>query len=294
MAVGNLDGPGVLAGTPTPTPTSTPTPTPTPLPSPVLALNTNAMTFTMMFGGSEPEPQVLTISNVGGGGNVGWTASVTRGEGWLSISRSNGTTPDAIVVSVDVAGLNSGTYTGTISVALNPADAVNSPQEVSVTLEIRAPTVYTSPGRFVFVGERGALPSARSLYVRLDQGVTGQFSWVAGAIPAWEWHALAGSIQGAPDSFHMGREGLVDSATGELAIPGIDWLTISPDQGETLPATLYVSVTDEGIEAGSYAATVVVDAGPNTANRFAGTEVVFLLTEPGELKRIQLPLVMAN
>jgi hypothetical protein len=81
--------------------------------------------------GSVPLPQSLAIDNIGGG-TLDWTASPDMA--WISLSKSSGTAPDILNVSVDPSSLGAGTYSGNINVS--GAGALGSPAAIPVTLNV--------------------------------------------------------------------------------------------------------------------------------------------------------------
>ncbi len=98
----------------------------------------------LTFSGSAAVPipvQSVTVVN-SGKGTMNWTAtaSTLSGGNWLRVNTASGSSaaglPQAASVSVNVAGLAPGTYSGTVRIT-SPT-ATNSPQSASVTLTVRA------------------------------------------------------------------------------------------------------------------------------------------------------------
>jgi hypothetical protein len=104
-------------------------------PPAVLAVSTSSLSFSAQAGSSNPAAQSVQISNTGGG-----TLSFgdTNAQSWLTVSPSNGSAPATLTASVNIAGLQAGNYTDSIQVSAPGAQ--NSPQTVSVTLNLSAPT----------------------------------------------------------------------------------------------------------------------------------------------------------
>jgi hypothetical protein len=100
------------------------------------------LNFGAATSGISTSSQILFVDN-SGEGTLNW--SVTDNVSWLNCSPSSGTNAGSVTVSVDVTGLSAGIYTGTITVS-DPT-ATNSPQTVSVTLN-----VYGSGQNFVPFG----------------------------------------------------------------------------------------------------------------------------------------------
>jgi uncharacterized protein (TIGR03437 family) len=113
---------------------------PTPLVRPMLAAGPASFTFSATAGGANPPSQSLRITS--GGDNIPWGATVQPESPWLFLSSSGGVTPVTINVSVNATNLAAGTYTATIRIEA-PA-AANSPQTVTVRLDV-APSPATLP-----------------------------------------------------------------------------------------------------------------------------------------------------
>jgi hypothetical protein len=99
--------------------------------TPSLQLNRTSLYFGAVSGGPQTGSQTFSVSVIGGC-SLNWTAS--SGETWLNVTPANGSGSGLATVSIDTAGLAAGTYTGTVSITC--ASASNSPQTVSVTLNI--------------------------------------------------------------------------------------------------------------------------------------------------------------
>jgi len=116
-----------------------------PLP-PAIVVTAFGLTFTASAGGPAPAPQQVVVTN-GGEGTLAWrvAASTFNGGPWLVATPSGGEGVGAVTASVDVAGLQPGTYTGRL--AFTADGATNSPTHVSVTLGIgRGQPVFTRTG----------------------------------------------------------------------------------------------------------------------------------------------------
>jgi len=101
---------------------------------PALVVNPASLSFSAQQGGTNPPNQTFNITN-GGTGTLNW--SITDNQTWLSVSPTSGTTTtetDPVTVSINIAGLTSGTLTGTITVTA--PGATGSPATVQVTLTI--------------------------------------------------------------------------------------------------------------------------------------------------------------
>ncbi len=117
----------------------------------VISLNRSQLNFGAVISSTAPDSQTFSIEN-SGSGTMNW--SVTDNAGWLSCSPSSGTNAGIITVSVDILGLSAGEYSGTITVS--SANASNSPQTVSVTLNSYGPGASEGPFGHYSTPENGA------------------------------------------------------------------------------------------------------------------------------------------
>ncbi len=98
-----------------------------------IALSTNSLEFSAVYGGASPFDHTFQISNPGGG-ILDW--NVSDNANWLISSPTSGQDNAQITVAANSSGLSLGTYTATITVTSPNAD--NSPQNISVTLNVTA------------------------------------------------------------------------------------------------------------------------------------------------------------
>jgi len=116
----------------------------TPAAVPSISLSKSSLSFSAVYGGSNPSNQTFTVTNNGeSGSTLSWQASDNMS--WLSLSPTSGSLSygdsENVTVSVDITGLSTGTYSGTITIS--DANASNSPQTISVTLNV---TAYATGG----------------------------------------------------------------------------------------------------------------------------------------------------
>jgi len=103
-------------------------------PPPEIWVNTQQLTFSSEEEGPNPDSQTITIKNTG---TATLEYEITKDAIWLDVNPSSGTVKtgeNTHTVSVDTGGMSHGSYSGTITIA--DPDATNSPQRVSVTLEL--------------------------------------------------------------------------------------------------------------------------------------------------------------
>jgi hypothetical protein len=108
------------------------------------------MSFVGVQDTSNPPPQTISITNCGL--TSGWSASVTQGSTWLSISPSNGTLNGGATGTITVTASNlrfslkPGTYNGSISIKIGSKTAT-----VVVILTVQPPpTISVSPTSLFF------------------------------------------------------------------------------------------------------------------------------------------------
>ena len=90
-----------------------------------------SLSFSASAGASNPASQNLSIINQGGG-TMTWTAS--SNQSWLLVSPASGSGSSAVPVSVNIAGLAAGTYSGAITVSASGVTGL--PKTVAVSLTI--------------------------------------------------------------------------------------------------------------------------------------------------------------
>src|ERR1035438_2341657 len=112
-----------------------------------------ALTFTAPAGGANPPTQPLSVTSSGPA--VSYTAAVTSGNAWLSVSPGSGTTNGAAqTVSVNTSGLGANTYSGTITIT--PSGGAAIPVGVTLTL---LPAMVPGSASLAFTYTPGSSPS---------------------------------------------------------------------------------------------------------------------------------------
>ena len=103
-------------------------------PPPTIAVNPDNLRFSARVGGSNPSSQSIRIRNSGQGT---LTYAVTSDSAWLRVSPESGASTGQEIshnVSVNIAGLSAGNYTGRLMIS--SPNATNSPQTVTVILDL--------------------------------------------------------------------------------------------------------------------------------------------------------------
>jgi hypothetical protein len=192
--------------------------------TPMIGLSAASLSFNAPQGGPGPAPQTLTLTNTGSG-NLNWTASDDAA--WLALAPGNGTLSGGgsigLQASADVTGLAAGTYNGTVTITA--AGASNSPQTVSVTLNVNAtPVIGLSVTALTFSAPDGG-PNPPAQTVTVSNAGAATLSWSA-----------------APD---------------------IGWLVVSPASGSLATGVfegMFVSVDVTGLSVGNYTGTITITA----------------------------------
>ncbi len=198
-----------------------------------IQLSKNGVSLTAVSGGGTPQPQTVEISN-SGAGSLAWTTQISTSSGgnWLALSQASGTLGSAagteLSISTNASVLSSlaaGQYYGSISFLAN--NAVNSPQSVSVVLNIlpaaAPPGISVSTGGVAFVGIAGSSTPA-------SQSVT---------------------------LYNPTASGITYSASPFTATSGTSWLAASPASGTLNPGSNSIAIQaslaslTSGIQSGS-------------------------------------------
>ncbi len=178
--------------------------------------------------------------------------TVSDDAGWLDVNPPNGSSSGeskSHTVTVNSSGLAEGSYTAAITVA--DSKATNTPQRVTVTLQISSqppPTIVVSRSSLSFSAQAGSgNPSAQTIGIR--NGGSGTLAYTV----AWD----------AP------------------------WLSVAPaggsSAGQENPHT--VAVDNGGLAQGSYAGTITVTS-PGAANSPQAVGVSLQVTAPGGSNQI--------
>ena len=255
---------------------------------PVIWVNTDTLTFSASVVGSNPAPQILQIKN---SGIENLTYTLSDNADWLSISPTHGTSTGQVnehTVSVDKSSLPSSpdAYTGVITV--ESIQAPNSPQQVTVLLNLSEqppPEISVTPSNVNFsAAAGGSNPPAQTIQVRnsgqgtLNYTLTEDAGWLnvnptSGTSTGNEVaHSLAVDIAGLPTGTYTTDVTIADSnasnspqsvsvtlTIGTTVAPAIDVspgsLTFSGTAGGANPATQRIRIRNSGGGTLDYAVT---------------------------------------
>ena len=204
--------------------------------------------FTGIKGGAAPAPQTVNLYSTTAGTPL--TYSVTTvpancGANWLFISKTTGTTPDTLAISVTApADVQPGTCTGVVRIAATGAGGAavaDSPVSIPVTFQVASGTLTLGASSLAFTATLGQ--------------------------PAPAAQAVAVTSSGSP---------LVYAALASN--PGaVSWLSVSPSGGTTSAGSaISVSVDGSKLTPGTYQGTVAVSS-PDAANSPANVTVTLTL-----------------
>jgi len=119
--------------------------------TPVITPNPISLSFSAVKGSTNPQDKSVIINN-SGTGTISWQASEYPDKTWMSLINITGVSGDAVVVSIDITGLNAGTYNGVIRIV--DTNASNSPKDIPVTLVVSDPSSgnlwYTGSGDDIY------------------------------------------------------------------------------------------------------------------------------------------------
>jgi len=94
-----------------------------------ISINPGSLVFSALAGGQNPDPQYFQIINQGGGF---MSFSIEESASWLSLTKTTGTAPDSVGVTIDIAGLPAGLYVDTLTIS--SPEATNDSAKLVVTL----------------------------------------------------------------------------------------------------------------------------------------------------------------
>jgi uncharacterized protein (TIGR03437 family) len=211
----------------------------------------SGLTFFAVQGGGPPAPQYFNILNTGSGIMPFAVNSTTlSGGNWLSAFPRNGASDAGsplvpqIRVDIDPRGLPAGIYYGSVEVAA--ATAANTPQFVSVILNVLAPGSrigpIVQPTGLIFVSTRGQPPPG-------SQTITIQ------------------NTDSAALSFRSGR--ILDG--------GVNWFTALPADGTVTaaqPGRIVIQPRTDGLAAGVYRGTLTLTFSDGSVRNIAMALVV--------------------
>ncbi len=220
-----------------------------------LAVTPSDFEFAATEDGDDTLERVLEIWNEGYG-SLYW--EVSENAAWLSLSPSRGSSTgehDDVTLSVDISGLNTGSFSATITIGGAGADG--SPRTVDVDLEITAaatdPEIDFSPSRLRFTAEEGGDDPDDETLTIWNSG-EGTLGWTVSDDAGWlSLSPRSGSSTGENDEdevdVSVDISGLdAGEYTAEITIKDSD----ASNSPEDLTVTLTVEESEDSADDGEY------------------------------------------
>lgn len=165
-----------------------------------LHVSQTMFSMTVFEGDDNPSPEILTVSNLGGG-EMDWSIDTADFPGWLSITPTEGSLGyneyEDLLISIDISGLGEGEYAHSFD--LVNSDDLDNPETVTVELEILGPDLYVSNIQFTFLATEGAEdPNVQTLTVSNVGG--GMLNWSLDLTDKPDWFSIT------PISGTLGRD----------------------------------------------------------------------------------------
>jgi uncharacterized protein (TIGR03437 family) len=199
-----------------------------------LTATPTALAFNYAPGAAAPASQTLSITAPSA---TQVSAAVSSGNSWLSVTPGNGTTPATFAVSVNTAGLTSGTLSGNIQIT----SSGGSPLNIPVTLNVTS-TVLTVPSTSLTFNATvgGSTPAAQSVSVTGTSGISFTTSVTSSGGANWLAATPSGSVPSSI-SVSINAAALAGLAAGQYS--GTVTVTSSGAGGSpaTIPVTLVVA-----------------------------------------------------
>ncbi len=192
------------------------------------------------------EQQISVLSEAVG---LQWSAVATTQSGgnWLSVTPAAGQAPGVIAVSVSVADLEPGTYSGTVTVNAPLANPTSRTVAVTLTVEAAiAPKLMAEPLALTFEAQTG-VTSLPAKTLRISNGGSATIAWTA----------------------------RVETTSGG------QWLEIAPSSGSvtsSAPQTVQVRAVPGNLAAGVYTGSVRLASA--TTGRTETIPVTLLIAQP--------------
>jgi uncharacterized protein (TIGR03437 family) len=192
------------------------------------------LAFNYAPGGAAPSSQTLSITAPSA---TQVSAAVSSGNSWLSVTPGNGTTPATFAVSVNTAGLTSGTLSGSIQITSSGA----SPLSIPVTLNVTS-TILTVPSTTLTFNATvgGSTPAAQSVSISGTSGISFTTSTSTSGGASWLSATPSGTVPSSI-SVSINASALSGLAAGQYS--GTVTVTSAGAGGSpgTIPVTLVVA-----------------------------------------------------
>ena len=193
-----------------------------------ISTNPNSLSFNFAANSTVPVTQSVQVSS-SSSSITSFTASpvTSNGGNWLTVTPTSGPLPNTLMVTVNPAGLQAGSFAAAIAINAPGSNGVSLPVQVTIA---GTPGINVSPTQLSFGYQIGtSQPLAQTLSVT--------------------------STTGANVSF---------TASATTSTCGNNWLVLSPQSGAT-PSTLSVQVNTSSLSAGTCNGVITISA-PGASN----------------------------
>lgn len=241
--------------------------------APTISLTPASIPVSAIRTAASPANETVAVGNTGDAA-LNYTATVTAGGSWLSIvSGATGTAAPAgsasLVLGFSTSSLAKGIYIGTVEVA-DPA-ATNTPQTVTVTLTVQAPTIAPDQTSLSFVVDQGSNPASQTLRVTNtgDAPLTFTPSLSASAPGGWLSVSPAGQSIVAAGQFVDLTVSIASAALSPTSYSGS--ITVTDATATNSPQVIPISLTVNAVGVLTVSPTTVpvtaLKGGANPANQ---------------------------
>ena len=249
---------------------------------PAISVTPTSLTFNAEQGGSNPSSQSIGIRN---SGQQTLNYSITDNAAWLSVNPASGSSTggeNTHTVSVSISDLSSGTHNGTITIS--DSNASNSPQYVSVTLNISEPpppVIWVSPTSLNFeVMEGGSDPSPKTISIKNSGGQILNYSVNVSTSDGGSWLSVVPMSGSSSGEIKTHTVSVSTSGLGPGSYNGT--ITISDSNASNSPQTVSVSLTINAIPSDN---KISVSCSPTSGGN--GTQVTVSINIKGNINEIK-------
>jgi hypothetical protein len=168
-----------------------------------------ALSFTKVFAGAEPLPQVLTIAYTDQSTvRFSVAASTNSGGNWLSTSPTGGgccNTPLAVQAIVTAGNLAAGTYTGQVVITNFSNGNIKMTIPVTLTVAASGATFFDDlPGKLSFSFKPGGNATSQAVQIRNAGSGTLNWTLTASTADGGNWLSASASSGTAPSTLTIG------------------------------------------------------------------------------------------
>ncbi len=168
---------------------------------PFIGFSPLSVDFVSIKGEQNPEAQTLFIRN-DGTGTINW--EIIKDCNWLNVSITDGQSSgevNRVVLSADISRLEGGIYTSDLIIFAD--EAMNNPQKIKVTLEVKTPLIELSSKSFQFTAkEMDENPAEQKLTIRNSGVLT--LNWEINYDCDWlSVYPIKGSSTGEPNEITL-------------------------------------------------------------------------------------------